>query len=83
MVTLKDLLTIVSDPFYLNAVSPAPGVNDPRIRAINGSGHAYDPEEIAAGEDSLPEDFLDWEATIQPWDCETLLVTLRQPRRER
>ncbi len=59
MVTLKDLLTIVSDPFYLNAVSPA------------------------SGEDSLPEDFLGWEATIQPWDCETLLVTLRQPRRER
>lgn len=79
--TLKHLLDLIEDPFYLHVVDPAPGCNDPKIKAINEGGHLYEPSEILAGKDSLPKDFLDWEITIQPWDIETLLVMIRTPRR--
>ncbi len=80
--TLKNLLDLIEDDFYLRAIVKR---DDPKYETLKKEGflfgHVYEPSEILAGNDSLPKDFLDWEITIEPWDFDTLLVTLKQPRR--
>lgn len=63
---LRDITDIYSGEFYIDAEGSS---------SLNGK--PYDTREILAGEDSLPDGYLDDEITIFPWDGSSVVVLIR------
>ena len=64
---LIDVIHIYDGEFYL--CHEGIGISDPR-------GRMYDTRAIIAGEDSLPDEFINNEITIYPWDSEAVVVLI-------
>ena len=64
---LIDIIHIYDGEFYL--CHEEIGIGDPR-------GRMYDTRTIIAGEDSLPDEFINNEITIYPWDSEAVVVLI-------
>lgn len=69
---LRDVTKIIAGDFYITL--PRLGVIRDDDRWYKLKCHIFNAEAIGKGEDTLPEDYLDRQVLIHPWDYETLVV---------
>lgn len=69
--TLKDIIYIYEGEFFIEAKG---------LSSLTGK--TYDTHEILAGEDSLPDGYLNDEITIFPWDSSSVVVLIRNHEEE-